>query len=61
VIFDLEAIGFQVADPLFAAAAVGVAVDFDRDKVGGLREGGKKQGAQGGQTQRVFIQGSRLG
>jgi hypothetical protein len=39
VVFDLETIGFQVADPLFAATAIGVAVDFDGDQVGGLGQG----------------------
>jgi hypothetical protein len=51
MVFDLETIGFEVADPLFAATAIGIAVDFDRDQVGGLSQGRDEQGAQGEQTQ----------
>ncbi|MNT95283.1 hypothetical protein D3C72_2371330 [compost metagenome] len=50
MILDLETVGFQVADPFFAATAIGIAVDFDRDQVGGLGQGGNKQGAQGDQA-----------
>jgi hypothetical protein len=53
MVLDLEAVGLQVADPFFAATAIGVAMDFDRDQVGGLGQGGDQQGAQGSQTQRV--------
>ena len=50
-IVDFEAIGFQVADPFFAATAIGIAVNLDRNQVGGLGQGGNEQGAQGDQTQ----------
>jgi hypothetical protein len=39
VIVDFEAVGFQMADPFFAATAIGVAVNLDRDQVGGLGSG----------------------
>jgi hypothetical protein len=52
MVFNFEAVGFEMTDPLFAAAAIGVAMDFDRDQVGGLGQGGDEQGAQGDQTQR---------
>jgi hypothetical protein len=51
MVFDLEAIGFQMGDPFFAAAAIGVAVNFDGDQVGGLGQRRNEQGAQGSQTQ----------
>jgi hypothetical protein len=51
VVFDFETVGFEVADPFFAAAAIGVTMDFDGDQIGGLRQGGNEQGAQGDQTQ----------
>jgi len=52
VVFNLEPVGFEVADPFFAAAAIGIAVHFDGDQVSGLSQGGNKEHAQGGQTQR---------
>ncbi|MNV84291.1 hypothetical protein D3C71_1781530 [compost metagenome] len=61
MVLDLEAIGLQVSDPLFAATAIGVAVNFDRDQVGGLGQGGNEQGAQGSQTQRGSHVGMGLG
>jgi hypothetical protein len=51
VIVDFEAVGFQMTDPFFAATAIGIAVNLDRDQVGGLGQGGDEQGAQGDQTQ----------
>jgi hypothetical protein len=51
VIFNFETVGFEVADPFFAAAAIGVAMDFDGDQIGCLGQGGDEQGAQGDQTQ----------
>ena len=35
---------------LGAATAIGIAVDLDRDQVGGLGQGRNEQGAQGSQT-----------
>ena len=40
-----------IARILLAAPAIGVAMDFDRNQVGGLSQGGEEQGAQGEQTQ----------
>ncbi|MNO98781.1 hypothetical protein D3C76_905360 [compost metagenome] len=60
VVFDLETIGFKVADPFFAATTIGVAMNLDRNEVGGLDQGRHEQGAQGDQTQRVS-HGIRLG
>ncbi|MCY1429235.1 hypothetical protein D9M71_451450 [compost metagenome] len=60
VVFDLEAIGLQVGDPFFAATTIGVAMNLDRNEVGGLDQGRHEQGAQGDQTQRVS-HGIRLG
>jgi hypothetical protein len=40
-----------VADPFFAATAIGIAVHFDGDQVSGLSQGRDEQGAQGDQTQ----------
>jgi hypothetical protein len=50
VVFYLEAIGFEMADPFLAATAIGITMDLDRDQVGGLGQGGNEQGAQGSQT-----------
>jgi hypothetical protein len=50
VVFYLEAIGFEMADPFLAATAIGIPMDLDRDQVGGLGQGGNQQGAQGSQT-----------
>ncbi|MNG00734.1 hypothetical protein D3C84_836790 [compost metagenome] len=61
MVLDLEAVGFQVGDPLFAAAAIGVTMNFDRDQIGGLGQGGNEQGAQGSQTQRGSHVGKGLG
>jgi len=44
VIIDLETVAFQMADPLFAAAAVGVAVYVDGDQLGRLGQAGGQQG-----------------
>lgn len=44
---DLETVGFEVLDPVLAAAAVGVAVDVDGQRFGGLDQGTVEQG--GGQ------------
>ncbi|MNG30222.1 hypothetical protein D3C84_1158020 [compost metagenome] len=48
MIDDLEAIGFEVRDPLLAAAAVGVAVHIDVDRLGRLARGPEEQGRQSG-------------
>jgi hypothetical protein len=52
MVFNFETVGFEVADPLLAAAAIGVAVNLDRDQIGGLSQRGNEQSAQGEQTQR---------
>ena len=57
---DLETVGFQMADPFFAATAVGIAMDFDGYQLGSLGQGRDEKGAQGGQTQ-VVSHGARLG
>jgi hypothetical protein len=51
MVFNFETVGFQMADPFFAAAAIGIAVNFDGNQVGGLGQGRDEEGAQGGQTQ----------
>ena len=58
VVVDLETVALQVADPLLAAAAVGVAVYIDGDQFGGLGQGGGKQGTEQGQSQWGFHRGS---
>jgi hypothetical protein len=60
-VVNLESIVLEVADPFFAAAAVGVTVDFNGDQVSGLGQGGNEKGAQGDQTQVGSHVGSRLG
>ena len=41
-----EAVGLEVLDPVLAAAAVGVAMDVDGDRLGGLRQAGKESGGK---------------
>ena len=60
MVFDLETIGLQMADPLLAATTIGVAMNLDPNEVGSLGQGGHEQSAQGDQTQRVS-HGIRLG
>ena len=53
MVVDLEAVFLQMRDPLFAAAAIGIAVHIDGHRLGGLGQGGEEQGAQGEQVQGV--------
>jgi hypothetical protein len=61
VVVDLETIGFQMSDPLFAATAIGIAVHIDRDRFGGLGQRGDEQGRKGCQTQCGFHRLSLVG
>ena len=53
MVVDLEAVCLQMRDPLFAAAAIGIAVYINGDWLDGLGQGGQEQGAQGEQVQGV--------